>query len=320
MSSNYYWGIDIGGTRVKLGLVNTDGDVLVSSVIDTLVENGPDDLVDRIAQTCKGLLLTEKIPSDMVRAFGVGSPGPMSQNKGTLLDPGNLPGFENYPIRDRLAQLLERPGVLENDVNAICWAEFKFGAGRDVETMVMLALGTGVGGGIIYQSELIQGAKGNGAELGHMIVVDQGRECKCGQQGCLESYASASHVVKRTKEKLDLGLDSTLKEVINENHHLTCEAIFEHAEDGDDVAVDIVNSVARTLAQTAVNLDHIFEPELCVLGGGVSKSGEFLLSQVREHYHDMMWDLNPATMEFAITELDDHAGVLGSAALCFDKF
>ena len=200
--AEYFLGVDLGGTNIVVGLLDDQGIVLARRSEPTQVELGPDSAIERIGQSCEALLAQCQVPLGQLGAVGVGSPGPLSVRQGVIINPGNLPGFSNLPIRALLSARLKAPVVLENDANSACWGEFWMGAGKDVTDMVMFTLGTGIGGGIVCNGELVHGSGDNGAELGHMIIEPGGRLCTCGQRGCLEAYASATATAARPARRL----------------------------------------------------------------------------------------------------------------------
>lgn len=312
---NYFWGIDIGGTNIKLGLVTVDGNVLANDHIPTERDKGPQQCVARIAKSCETIADKLNLSFDAIPGFGVGSPGPLSHAKGQLYRLVNLPKFNNFRIRAELSKGLHCPGILDNDVNSHCWGEFLFGSGKEVDDMVHLAMGTGIGGGIICDGRLIRGSDGNAAELGHMIIVSEGRPCNCGQRGCFEAYASADATARRALEGLPQAPDSSLHRHYQENQRLTCKDVFEHAQQGDSYADQIVDGTAQAIALAAINMRHITEPKLLSLGGGMGKSGDFLLNRVQHHYDQMIWTMKPEPLDICMGLLGDNAGVLGAAGM-----
>jgi glucokinase len=316
--THLYWGIDIGGTNVKLGLIATDGKVVSSSNFLTHTDLGPDQCLENIVNGCQELATKSSVSVHDVKAFGVGSPGPLSQTQGKLFRLANLPKFEGLAIIERLSEGLHCSGTLDNDVNMHCWGEYKFGAGRGAKDLVHFALGTGIGGGIICDGQLIHGSEGNAAELGHMIIEANGRRCACGQQGCFEAYASANSIVLRTLERLDAGDRSILGQIRDKSGSISCKGVFEHARQGDALAIEIVDGTAKAIAIAAINMRHVTEPQRVTLSGGVFKAGDFLLKKIETYYDQLQWTLKSEPLEFRISELGDNAGVLGAAGLAME--
>ncbi len=308
-------GIDLGGTNVKLGLVDVDGNIIASRSFPTQVEQGPQDLIERIAHHSFDLLQKYKYSIDRVLCAGIGSPGPLSVDQGQLYKCANLPGYDNFKMRAKLSKALKKPAVLHNDANAACWGEFWMGTGRNVTDMVMFTLGTGIGGGIIYNGELIRGSDDNGAELGHIIIIHNGRLCNCGQKGCIEAYASANQTALRAEEAIRNNPTSTLKTIWDTNGKLTCKDVFDHAINGDPTAKRITEETAQYLALICVNMLHTTEPQLVVFAGGMIEAGNYLLDMIRSYFKELVWNLKPEPMAIEYASLGGDAGFVGAAGL-----
>ena len=315
MTDEYFIGIDLGGTNVKIGLLNDDGTIAARVTEPTRVELGPDSLVDRIAEAGRILIKQKNIPNERVKAVGIGSPGPLSFVEGKIIKAGNLPGFDNFLLRSEIAAKMRVPAVLENDANAACWGEFWLGAGKDVMDMIMFTLGTGIGGGIIYNGELMHGSEGNGGELGHIIIQPDGRKCTCGQNGCIEAYASANATANRAAEALQQPGNSTMLNTQRENGLITCKDVFDHAIAGDHLAIEIVEGTAKALAQVCVSMRHITEPQMVVLAGGMIKAGDILTNAIQRHYENLVWTLKPEPIVICSAQLGQDAGLIGAAGL-----
>ncbi|MBN1436842.1 MAG: ROK family protein [Sedimentisphaerales bacterium] len=317
---DYFVGVDLGGTNVEVCLLSDSGEVVGRGAAPTEVALGPVSLVDRVAAICQEMLASSSIGVSEVRAFCIGSPGPISVSEGKIIKAGNLPGFDNFRLRGELSARLGVPGLLENDANVACWGEFWRGAGRGTTDMVMFTLGTGIGGGMVVAGELVHGSEDNGAELGHMIIVPKGRKCSCGQCGCLEAYASASHTAKRAMEALQAGRSSVLEGVLQRSGTITSKDVFECAVAGDELANEVVDGTAAALAQACVSMRHITEPQTVVLAGGMINAGDMLTSRVKKFYNEMMWNLKSETMEICLAQLGADAGVIGAAGLALHHY
>ena len=252
----YYWGIDIGGTGIKLGLVDDHGQTVAFTKIPTREGEGPDAAMDQIRdsveKTEKSLGVVGKVPQ-----IGLGSPGPMDLKKGTLVEPPQLPSWWGYPIVDALTERLGRPISFLNDANAAAFGEFWLGSGQGDTSMVLLTLGTGVGGGVIIDSELVNGVNSCGSECGHMIIDPSPDAQLCiwgGGRGHLEAYASASGVVQRTRQRLTEGAESSISGMLGGNDsELTAKKVYEAAMEGDKLALEIVDETGKWLG----NRNHI---------------------------------------------------------------
>lgn len=313
--ADYFFGMDLGGTNVVIVLMDGTGKLLARRSEPTKVPLGPAALVERTADACEALLAECKLDKSNAKGIGIGSPGPLSRSQGRLIKLANLPGFDNFAIRGQLSRRLGLPAVLDNDANAACWGEFWQGAGKNVRDMVMFTLGTGIGGGIVCDGALVHGSADNGAELGHIIIQMDGRLCACGQHGCVEAYASANQTAARAQELLDAGRESSLTELYRTAGQLTSKDVFNHAQTGDKLALEIVDGTAEALAITCVNMRHVTEPEMVVLAGGMINAGDFLLDKVRHAFHKHMWTLQHEPMDIVYATLGENAGAVGAAGL-----
>ena len=208
----YFAGVDVGGTNVKIGIVDDNGQIVADTKFPTKADDSPDVAVEQAKRELTGLLADKDLDWDQVAAVGVGTPGPMDIKAGLILTPTNLPGWHNYPIREKLSQAVNKPVTFSNDANAASFGEYWVGGGQAFPSMILLTLGTGVGGGIIIDDFSIDGEHSHGAEIGHMSIdtSDEARVCSCGVRGHLEAYASATALVDRTCEAMSspLGLTS----------------------------------------------------------------------------------------------------------------
>jgi len=308
-------GVDLGGTNTKLGVVEANGTVLARQSIDTRADTGPEAVIDRICDAVCDVIRQVGLSRKDVAAVGIGSPGPISREKG-MVSPANLPGWKNVPLPGLVSEKLRLPATLENDANAAAYGEFWAGAGRNCRSLAMFTLGTGIGGGIILDSKILHGAFDNAAEIGHMIVEPQGRRCNCGQRGCLEAYASASNAARIATEALQAGRESSMKRVLDAGRNITSEIILEHMLEGDALAGEIWRQTCRYLAIGSINIAHIINCELIVLAGGMAGAGEHLLAPVREYYRQLRWEAELLTETFppiVLAELGNDAGFIGAA-------
>ncbi len=314
MAKRCFVGIDLGGTNIKGGVVDEDQQVLCKVSIPTEAEQGPDHVIELMADLVERLIGEPGIGRDRVDAVGIGSPGSMSHTHGIVIKPPNLPGWENVPLRDRIKDMTHLPTTLENDANAAAYGEFWAGAGRDVQHMVMLTLGTGVGGGIVTDGRLMRGHFDNAAELGHWIVQPGGRPCGCGQRGCLEAYASAHYTAQRASEALQEGQASSLNDVLEAKGKITSKDVVQAATDGDDLARRILDETCNYLAIACVNIQHATNPELIVLAGGMIAAGEeVLLNPIRNKAAELTWKAADDLPEITFATLGNDAGLIGAA-------
>ena len=275
MSERVAIGFDLGGTNAKAAVVGRDGAVRAFATTATHPRRGPASVVVELVFLADRVLEEAGLSRDAVVGAGLGSPGPMSVRTGTIIKAANLPGWEHVPLRKLLSEALCLPVQMDNDGNAAAYGEWWVGAGRDVGDMVMLTLGTGVGGGIVLGGEVLHGHFENAGELGHMIVQPGGLACSCGQRGCLERYASAAAVGRRAQSAIEAGESSSLAGRLSEGERVDCRAVEEAARAGDGLALRIWNEACELLAVACINLQHAFNPQRVVLGGGMAQAGAF---------------------------------------------
>lgn len=309
----FYLGIDLGGTSIKSGVVDDSGTPLSSASRPTEAEQGPEIGLKNLVDAANRAVEASKLGWDAIRAVGLGSPGTMDIKGGLLLDPPNLPGWVDWPIRDKLGEALGKPTVLQNDANAAAYGEFWAGAGRDVESLVLFTLGTGIGCGIVDHGRIIEGRHSHGAECGHMIIqMEDGRQCSCGRFGHLEAYASATSLVKRTVEALKMGEESVLRDHLNDRT-LSARTIDQAADAGDALARRLMHETARYLAVGATNLMHSVDPDLILFSGGMIAAGEEFLEQIRTHVRQIAFPVPSSKTAIGYASLGADAGFIGAA-------
>lgn len=318
-------GVDVGGTNVKIGLVDNDGAIVSETKFPTEPSQSPDLAIRQTRLEFDQLLRAVEFEWDDVVAAGIGTPGPIDLRAGTILTPTNLPGWHGYPIREQLSAALERPVTFSNDAGAAAFGEYWVGGGQAFESIVLLTLGTGVGGGIIVNDFSIDGAHSLGAELGHMTIETgaDARICGCGQRGHLEAYASATALVERTRESLALpqSADSVLREEIGETSPLSALMISNAAANGDALARTLVFETAVYLARGIAQLAHVIDPAAFILGGAMNFGGnhsplgqEFLQAIVTEARR-LVFRVLGERLIVRFAELGSEAGLVGAAGL-----
>jgi len=314
--ADYLLGIDLGGTNIKIGCFDITLKLIGKISVPTGDEMGPDFIVDKFYSASKELLKQNDLSLADVRAVGIGSPGPVDLTEGVVLAAPNFPLFKNVPLKDMVAKRLGKPTILENDANAACWGEHVIGAGKGSDHMILLTLGTGIGGGIISDGQLIHGPSGGAAELGHLIIYPDGQTCACGQKGCVEAYASANSTAARATEAVQNGAQSSLATVLKEQGKITCKDVFEHADKGDALAKEIVEGTAKALALVCVQLANMTDPQSIVFAGGMIAAGDALLTQIRRFYKHYIGHLfNRGSLELCFATLGEDAGIIGASSL-----
>lgn len=307
-------GVDFGATDVKVGCFDSQLQLLTQAALATEADQGAESTVDRIVAAIAHTVLEADRSFESIAAAGIGTPGPADYPNGIIIRAANLP-FRNTPIRQMLGDRLNCPVAFDNDANVACWGEFTVGAGKDVQDMVLITLGTGIGGGIISHGRLIHGCGGNSSEIGHLIAVPGGRLCNCGQRGCYEAYASAHQTARRAQEAVEAGESSSLKAVLEAKGELTCRDVYEHMAGGDALAKRITDETARLLAILCVSLLHVVEPSRFVFTGGMIAAGDALLDRIQHYWNEEIWPLKEEPVELVFSSLGKDAGITGAAGL-----
>jgi glucokinase len=320
-SKPFYFGVDVGGTGIKIGLVDDAGKTIGFTAIPTEEPRGPIDAMQRVGVACSSLLKELGLDWSSVPRVGLGTPGSQDIPRGLLIAPPNHPHWHNFPIVACLEGELGRPVSFANDANAAAFGEFWVGTGAIYSSMVLLTLGTGVGGGIIVDNQLVVGQNSFGGECGHLIVDSRPDARLCvwgGGRGHLEAYASASAVAARAREELKAGADSCLKDRAAD---VTSRMIYEAAEKGDEFSLKIIDETADYLAIGITTLVHTLDPGLVVLGGAMnfgghkSPIGERFIERIKRSFRERSFKYvaNGTTIDFA--SLGGDAGYLGAAGI-----
>ena len=309
----HYFGIDVGGTFVKGAIIDSDGKILVKDKIPTEYSLGGDRVVENIASLCKELLKTANMKLSDITALGMGVPGMIDSEAGVVVATNNL-GWKNYSIARKMQEAIGLPVKIANDANAAALGEMKFGYGGIYKNVILLTLGTGVGGGIIVDGKIVEGNRGAGAELGHEVIAMGGERCTCGRRGCLEAYASATAIIRDTKRAMDAHKDSKLWE-IGSLDAVNGKTAFDYYAK-DKYAKAVVDSYIEHLACGIVNYANIFRPEAVILGGGVCAQGDALINPLKKILDEEIFGKNLGPkVELLIAKLGNDAGSLGAAAL-----
>ena len=336
----FYWGIDVGGTGIKIGLVDSNGQTLVYQRIATRESEGPDSAVQRMVEIVRSNEQRLGVANQVAR-IGLGAPGPMDLPGGLLVEPPQLPSWWNFPIRDVISHLLERPVSFLNDANAAAYGEFWLGSGRDDGSMVLLTLGTGVGGGVMLggqlfighngaaDGELVNGVNSFGSECGHIVVDSSPQAQLCvwgGGRGQLEAYASASGVVQRTRQRLTEGQSSSLSGLLGgQDTELTAKKVYLAAVQGDSLALEIVDETARWLGIGVTTLVHTLDPGSVVLGGAMNFGGgdcpigRRFLQGIVDDFRDRTFEKVFTGTSIKFASLGADAGYLGVAGFAMKE-
>lgn len=320
---NYIIGVDLGGTNIVSLLMSRDGKILARDTRRSLAKEGKERTISQIVASVREILREGerlKVFSKSILGVGIGSPGPLNTKEGVIHFAPNLPGWIEVPLVQILRDELNLPIFLENDANAAALGEWWLGAGKNVDNLVLLTLGTGIGGGIIIEGEVLHGAWDTAAEIGHMIIHEGGLTCGCGKQGCLEAYASATGVVKRTLAAIEKGEKTLLINLVeNRLEDITCELIFKTAEKGDSLAKWIVEETARYLGIGIASIVNIINPEMVILSGGMIAAGDTLFKPVRKYAQENALAAAIKEVKIVPAALGGNAGAIGAAATVLKK-
>lgn len=308
----YCFGVDIGGTTIKMGLFQKDGTIIDKWEIKTRTENGGEEILPDIAASIEAKMVEHKIPKEELKGVGAGIPAPVSE-EGIVQKTANLGwGYKN--VKCELEELVKVPVRIGNDANVAALGEMWKGGGKGHKNVLMVTLGTGVGGGIIVNEQILTGANGAGGELGHVCVnPHETIPCGCGCFGCLEQYSSATGIVRLAKEKLAV----TDKATILNAETVTAKDVFDAVKAGDEVADEIAVTFGTYLGRALRNMAVILDPTVIVIGGGVSKAGEVLLDYIKKPYMENVFFVNDK-VEFVLAELGNDAGICGAARMVLD--
>ena len=309
-------GIDIGGTSIKGAAVDSNGTVYEKFSIPFVKGEAGEITIQKLAETVKEYIAAHNLDNKVV-GIGIGSPGTLDIKNGVVNYANNL-GWNNLPVAELMQKVLPYPVRLTNDANAAALGEAKFGAGKKYETVIMLTLGTGVGGGIIIDGKLYEGNEGKGGELGHIVVQIDGEPCSCGRKGCLEAYASATALIRETKKEMYKNKRSLLWKISPEIELVGGKAVFEGAAQGDKSAIKVLDNYIKYLGEGILNFCNIFRPNVVVLSGGIANAGKPLFEPLNQYLKDREYGYK-ATPEVKVVpaELGYDSGKIGAAALFF---
>ena len=308
----YGFGVDIGGTTIKIGLFDMGGALIEKWEIPTRTENNGNQILDDICQAVHQKMVETGIKKEQVEGIGLGVPGPVGSD-GTVYGCVNL-GWPTFNVESTLYQKIGIPVKAGNDANVAALGEMWQGGGKGHQNVMMITLGTGVGCGLVINGKIVAGAHGAGGEVGHIHIRDDEHEvCGCGKKGCLEQYVSANGIVRVAKRKLEQEQRNTS---LNQYTALSSKDIYNEAKKGDMVAMEIVDEICEILGNTLAMLCNTIDPEVVVIGGGVSKAGNILIEGIRKHYVKHAFHATEKT-EITLALLENDAGMVGCVRQLF---
>ncbi len=314
----YYLGIDLGGTNIAVGLVDENLNIVLKDSVPTGASRPINEIMDDMGALCVSVVERAGISFSEVAAAGIAAPGSIDVENGCVRYANNIV-LKNYPMANELAKRIPTSKVfLENDANAAALAEAKVGAGKGAKDVIMITLGTGVGGGIVIGGELYSGFSYSGAELGHTVIEMDGKPCTCGRKGCFEAYSSATGLINMTKEEMELSKDSSMWQMVNGDiTKVSGRTAFNAAKEGDAAGQKVVDKYIKYLACGIANMINIFDPEVLCIGGGVCNEGDNLLIPLEKEIWQQVFgaDTKSEFTKIKIAKLGNDAGIIGAAAL-----
>ena len=299
-------GLDLGGTNIKIGLVSQLGRVLKKKSLATANFRNKDQLITALVNSVKQLISEEKLKLNNILGLGMGLPGPIDSKRGVVYFFPNIPGWNNVPLKKIMESKLSLPTFIDNDVNLITLAEWKYGAGKGADNIICLTLGTGVGGGIIIEGELYRGSTLTAGEIGHIPINENGPLCNCGGRGCLERYVGNRYILQYARKRL-------------KNKRLTLEELTQLAKNGNRIAIDIWQIAGRRIGIALTGLVNVLNPAKIVIGGGLSDAGRVLFSEIRKTLRKKAMPQQAKCVKVLKAKLGSNAGIIGASILLKDK-
>ncbi len=313
-------GIDLGGTKILTSVIDPSGKMLSRDHSITPAVEGPEGVIQAILASSERALEGAAIATERVSAVGVGAPGLADTEDGILFTSPNLPGWENVPLRDIIQEKLKKKAFLINDGNAAALGEHYFGAAKGVTHFIYVTISTGIGGGIVVDGKVLNGSRGLAGEVGHMTINDEGPPCHCGNRGCWEALASGTALAKVARKQIEAAADTTILSFADGKiENVTAQTVQMAAEKGDALANQLILKTAYYFGVGLANLINIFNPEMIVIGGGLSNMGEQLFKPAHKVVEERAFHPALRTVRFVKADLGRNSGVLGAAAFAFDE-
>ncbi len=309
-----YVGIDLGGTNIAVGAVSEAGSILAEAGCKTLASRPYQAIIKDMAELVQKVIRKAHVTEDEVKAIGIGIPG-VADDQGMVFNCTNL-GWVNVPLRAEMQKYIHKPVLIDNDANCAALAESVAGVSVGCKSSVFITLGTGVGGGIIVNGKLWSGGHGRAGEIGHMCLVPDGVPCTCGRNGCVERYCSATALIRTAKQECySFPNTAILKKAGGDINRVNAKLVIDAAKEGDASALRVFNSFVKYLAMTINDITAFFDPDIIVLGGGVSYAGDFLLNSVAELLPRYQMFKALPLPKLALAKLGNEAGIVGAAML-----
>lgn len=309
-------GIDVGGTNVKIALVDGEGKIIYSNSVPTYAQMGYEYTVNNIKQAIRGLMKETNTDAKEIEGIGFDFPGQVDYKTGVVKLAPNIPGWVNVPIAQMIEEEFNIPTRIDNDVRCAALGELKFGAGKGCENFVCITVGTGIGSGLVINGQLVRGAANAAGEIGHIkLQMNGGPICGCGDTGCLEAFASGPSIVAMAQEYLKGGKSTKFREMAGADGEITPYIVAKAAEAGDPVAKRIFEIVGTYIGMGLVSVINLLNPEKVIIGGGVAAAGDLLLDPIRKTIKERAMVVAGNSVEIVPAELGNSAGVIGASML-----
>jgi len=312
--------IDVGGTKISAAIISNRGQIITKEYYLTQADEGPQPVINRILSAIDGIFSLGNIDSSQLAGISMAAAGIIDSNRGRITFSPNLPGWCDVPLRDIVKEKYLIDTFLLNDASAAALGEHNLGAGKGVDDLILLTVGTGIGGGIIIDGKLYFGSCGSAGEIGHMTIDVNGPMCSCGNDGCLEALASGTAIAREAITRINQGERSALTEIVDGKiEDITAEKVEMAARRGDSLAYEVIFKAANYLGVGMANLVNIFNPEMIIIGGGVANMGDLLLDPARQVVKERAFSLPGEAVRIVPAQLGNDAGLLGAAVFAFQQ-
>ncbi len=318
--SEFIIGVDLGGTNIKVSIFNLDLKLILEVRKPTEAQNGPAYVLNKIIHIVEDMMGNLNITEKLIHCMGMGIPGLLDPYEGKSFFSPNFPGWENIHVVNEMKKRFHFPVFIDNDVRVNLYGEWLYGAGLNSKNLILITLGTGLGSGIVMDGKVMYGETASAGEIGHMNMYREGRPCKCGSSGCLGRYVSAVGMVNTFIEKLNKGRNSIIEEWVNyDNSNIQASMISKAYDLHDSLAIEVMHETGRILGFGLANVINLFNPEIIIVGGGMSLAGDRLLNTVRETISGHSLKISSNACRVVQAKLGDCAGMIGAAAYARDK-
>jgi len=319
-NSNHVITADLGGTKMVVALVSPEGEIIDRHRQPTMAQDGPETVIERLYSSIDFLLERNDTLPRQLEAMSLGIAGIIDTRNGIIDKAPNLPGWENLALKDKIYDRYTVPVHILNETDAAALGEHRYGAGKGLKNVALITLGTGIGGGLVLDGRLFVGSSGSAFEIGHMVIKDDGPECGCGKNGCLETLASGTAIGREARRRITEGEHSVLVDMVHGAiEEITAEKVHKATKRGDPLALRVLAGASHYLGLGIINLVSIINPEMIIIGGSVARIGNLLLDPVRQMVKDNTFALMVKKLKIVRARLGEDAGLMGAAAYALDQ-